>query len=46
MDIRYAVSPLEYRSMSSAELRDAFLIDVFKAGAFSMTYFEVERTFV
>ena len=31
MDIRYAVSPLEYRSMGSAELRDAFLIDVFKA---------------
>ncbi len=46
MDIRYAVSPLEYRSMGSAELRDAFLIDVFKAGAFSMTYCEVERTVV
>lgn len=46
MDIRNAVSQVEYSKMSSAQLRDAFLMDVFEPGAIHETYCEVERTVV
>lgn len=46
MDIRYTVGKNEYKHMSTQELRDAFLIDLFEDGKLNLLYCEVERGIV
>ena len=46
MDTRYTVGVNEYRRMTTQELRDAFLIDLFEAGAINLIYCEAERAIV
>ncbi|RKX41325.1 MAG: 5-dehydro-4-deoxy-D-glucuronate isomerase [Verrucomicrobia bacterium] len=46
MDIRYTVGKNEYKRMTTRELRDAFLVDLFEAGKLNLLYCEVERVIV
>jgi 4-deoxy-L-threo-5-hexosulose-uronate ketol-isomerase len=43
MDIRYTVGTNEYRRMTTKELREAFLVDIFEVGKLNLVYCEVER---
>lgn len=44
MDVRYTVGKNEYKRMTTAELRNAFLVDsLFKKGEIELVYCEVER---
>lgn len=43
MDVRYTVGKNEYKGMTTQELRDAFLVDLFEAGKLNLLYCEVER---
>ena len=42
MDIRYTVGLGEYKRMTTQELRDEFLIELFEGGALSLLFREVE----
>ncbi len=46
MNMRYTVGKNEYKRMTTQELRDAFLIDLFEAGKLNLLYCEVERSIV
>lgn len=46
MNVRYTVGKNEYRGMSTQELRDAFLVDLFEDGRLNLLYCEVERSIV
>ncbi|AKJ65646.1 5-dehydro-4-deoxy-D-glucuronate isomerase [Kiritimatiella glycovorans] len=46
MKVRYTVGKGEYRRMTSAELREAFLVDLFEDGALNLLYCEVERAII
>ena len=46
MGIRYTVGRDAYTRMTTQELRDAFLVDVFEPGAITLLYCEVERVIV
>ncbi|MEE9367978.1 MAG: 5-dehydro-4-deoxy-D-glucuronate isomerase [Pontiella sp.] len=46
MDTRYTVGKNEYKRMSTDELRDAFLVDLFETGTINLLYCEVERGIV
>ena len=46
MDVRYTVGKNEYKRMTTTELRDAFLVDIFEAGKLNLLYCEVERAIV
>ena len=46
MDVRYTVGKNEYKRMTTGELRDAFLVDLFKGGELNLLYCEVERSIV
>lgn len=46
MDVRYTVGKNEYKRMTTGELRDAFLADLFETGALNLLYCEVERGIV
>lgn len=43
MDVRYTVGVNEYKHMTSAEMRDTFLVDLFAPGELKLLYCEVER---
>ncbi len=43
METRYTVGKNEYKGMTTAELRDAFQVDLFEAGKLNLLYCEVER---
>jgi len=44
--MRYTVGKNEYQRMSTQELRDAFLVDLFEEGKLNLLYCEVERSIV
>ena len=46
MNMRYTVGKNEYKRMTTQELRDAFLIDLFEEGKLNLLYCEVERSIV
>ncbi|MBT8036163.1 MAG: 5-dehydro-4-deoxy-D-glucuronate isomerase [Verrucomicrobiae bacterium] len=46
MNVRYTVGQNEYKRMTTDELRDAFLIDLFEDGELNLLYCEVERGLV
>ena len=46
MNMRYTVGKNEYQRMTTQELRDAFLIDLFEEGKLNLLYCEVERSIV
>jgi len=46
MDIRYTIGKNEYKRMTTDELRDAFVVDLFEAGDLNLLYCEVERSIV
>ena len=46
MDIRYTLGKNEYKRMTTDELRDAFMVDLFEAGDLNLLYCEVERAIV
>ncbi len=46
MDTRYTVGTNEYKKMTTQELREAFLVDLFEAGKLNLLYCEVERAIV
>lgn len=46
MDVRYTVGKNEYKRMTTGELRDAFLVDLFEEGKINLLYCEVERAIV
>ena len=46
MDTRYTVGVNEYKRMSTAELRDAFMVDLFEEGRLNLLYCEVEGSVV
>lgn len=46
MNTRYSVGVNEYKRMTSGELRDAFLVNLFEEGAINLLYCEVERSIV
>ena len=46
MNVRYTVGKNEYKRMTTDELRDAFLVDLFEAGKISLLYSEVERSII
>jgi 4-deoxy-L-threo-5-hexosulose-uronate ketol-isomerase len=43
MDVRYTVGKNEYKRMTTDELRDAFLVELFEEGKLNLLYCEVER---
>jgi len=43
MNIRYTIGKNEYKRMTTNELRDAFLVDLFETGKMNLLYCEVER---
>ena len=43
MDVRYTVGQNEYKRMSTQELREAFIVDLFETGKLNLVYCEVER---
>ena len=46
MNTRYTPSQNEYRRMTTDELREAFLVDLFEEGKLHWLYCEVERTII
>jgi len=46
MDVRYTVGKNEYKRMTTDELREAFLVDLFEEGTINLLYCEVERSIV
>ncbi len=46
MNMRYTVGKNEYQRMTTQELRDAFLVDLFEEGKLNLLYCEVERSIV
>ena len=46
MNTRYTVGKNEYKRMTTSELRDAFLVDLFETGTINLLYCEVERGIV
>ena len=46
MNMRYTVGKNEYKRMTTQELRDAFLVDLFEEGKLNLLYCEVERSIV
>ena len=46
MDVRYTIGKNEYKRMTTGELRDAFLVDLFEEGKLNLLYCEVERAIV
>ncbi len=46
MDVRYTVGKNEYKRMTTAELRESFLVDLFEVGKLNLLYTEVERSIV
>ena len=46
MNTRYTTGKTEYASMSTKQLRDAFLIDLFEDDMLNMLYCEIERSIV
>lgn len=46
MDVRYTVGVNEYKRMTTAELREAFVADLFETGKLNLLYCEVERSIV
>lgn len=46
MDVRYTVGKNEYKRMSTDELRETFLVDLFEDGALNLLYCEVERSII
>lgn len=46
MNTRYTVGKNEYKRMTTDELRDAFLVDLFEDGKLNLLYCEVERAIV
>lgn len=46
MDIRYTIGKNESKRMTTDELRDAFMVDLFEAGDLNLLYCEVERAIV
>ncbi len=46
MDVRYTIGKNEYKRMTTQELRDAFLVDLFEDGKLNLQYNEVERSIV
>jgi len=46
MDVRYTIGKNEYKRMTTDELRDAFLVDLFETGTINLLYCEVERAIV
>lgn len=44
MDVRYTIGKNEYKHMSTQELRDTFLVDLFEEGKLNLLYCEVERS--
>jgi 4-deoxy-L-threo-5-hexosulose-uronate ketol-isomerase len=46
MDVRYTVGKNEYKGMSTQELREAFLVDLFEPGKLNLLYSEVERSII
>ena len=47
MDVRYTIGRNEYKRMTTAEVRDAFLIEnLFEEGKLNLLYCEVERCIV
>ena len=46
MNVRYTVGKNEYKRMTTQELREAFLVDLFEDGKLNLLYYEVERAIV
>ncbi|QBG48080.1 5-dehydro-4-deoxy-D-glucuronate isomerase [Verrucomicrobia bacterium S94] len=46
MDVRYTVGKNEYKRMTTDELREAFLADLFEVGKLNLLYCEVERSII
>lgn len=46
MDVRYTVGVDEYKRMTTDEMRNAFLVDLFEMGELNLLYCEVERAIV
>lgn len=46
METRYTVGKNEYKRMTTEELRNAFLVDLFEDGKLNLLYCEVERAIV
>ncbi|MBN2161813.1 MAG: 5-dehydro-4-deoxy-D-glucuronate isomerase [Pontiellaceae bacterium] len=46
MDVRYTVGRNEYKRMTTQELRDAFLVNLFAEGELNLLYVEVERSII
>jgi len=46
MDTRYTIGTGEYKRMTTQELREAFLVDLFEAGQLNLLYCEVERAII
>ncbi len=46
MDVRYTVGKNEYKRMTTDELRDAFLVDLWEPGKLNLLYCEVERSII
>ena len=46
MNVRYTVGKNEYKRMTTGELRDAFLVDLFEDGRINLLYCEVERAII
>jgi 4-deoxy-L-threo-5-hexosulose-uronate ketol-isomerase len=43
MDVRYTIGKNEYQRMTTDELREAFLVELFESGKINLLYCEVER---
>jgi 4-deoxy-L-threo-5-hexosulose-uronate ketol-isomerase len=46
MEVRYTIGKNEYKRMTTQELRDTFLVDLFEAGQLNLLYSEVERSII
>ncbi len=46
MNVRYTIGKNEYKRMTTDELREAFLVDLFEEGTINLLYCEVERSIV
>lgn len=46
MNVRYTVGKNEYKRMTTQELRETFLVDLFEDGKLNLLYCEVERAIV
>lgn len=46
MEVRYTVGKNEYKRMTTDELRDAFMVELFETGKLNLLYCEVERAII